>query len=86
MYKRQILIMKAALGVGNGKIIKKVEELGIDARISVKARYKVPRETHLRNIIKREEFLDWLDEFIAWLVLGKAEVFLRFFHRERICS
>ena len=78
-YVAAILIMKAALGVGNGKIIKKVEELGIDARISVKARYKVPRETHLRNIIKREEFLDWLDEFIAWLVLEKAEVFLRFF-------
>ena len=24
-------------------------------------------------------FLDWLDEFIAWLVLEKAEVFIRFF-------
>ena len=78
-YVAAILIMKAALGVGNEKIIKKAEELGIDTRISVKARYKVPRKTHLRNIIKQKEFLDWLDEFIAWLVLNKAEVFLRFF-------
>ena len=46
--------MKVALGVGNGKIIKKVEELGVDARISVKVRYKVLRETRLRNIIKRK--------------------------------
>ena len=36
-YVAAILIMKMALGVGNGKIIKKVEELGIDARISVKS-------------------------------------------------
>ena len=74
-----LLILKFALGIGNGTLIRKAEKLGIDARKSPKARHKVPGETHLRNILGREDFLEWLDEFVAWLALKKAARYLRFF-------
>ena len=76
-----LLILKFALGIGNETLIRKAKRLGIDARISPKARDSVPGETHLRNLSGREDLLDWLDEFTSWLALEKAAVYLRFFER-----
>jgi len=53
-----LLVFKAALEIDNATLIKKNWELDVDARLSSKARYKIPQDTQLRAVIGSEEFLD----------------------------
>ena len=79
-----ILVFKGAKQIGNRRLLALLRSLNVNALIeeTTEGCDKLPSESLLRKVMGKDEFVEWLDGFIVWLLLQKASPYLAY-HGER---
>lgn len=77
-----ILVFKGAKRIGNGRLLSLLRSWKVNALIrDGDEEDALPSESLLRKVMDKEEFLEWLDAFIVWLLLRKASSYLKYYSR-----